>query len=307
MRRRCRAHWRAASSDAGVPALPDDWPLREHSRVLTAGGLRWHVQCLGRGPAVLLVHGTGAASHTWRGLAPLLARHYTVVAPDLPAHGGTARPADDDQMTLPGMAVGLQALLGTLGVEPALAVGHSAGAAILARMCLDGAIAPRGLVSLNGALLELPGLPRAVFSPLARLLAASPLPRLFAWRARDRSAVERLVASTGSQLDAAGVDLYARLVRDPAHVEGVLTMMARWDLAALEADLPALAVPLLLVVGLQDGTVPPSEGRRLRDRVPRAELVELPGLGHLAHEERPATVAQLLREFARRVEVADAR
>lgn len=290
-----------------MPALPDDWPLREHSRVLTADGLRWHVQCLGRGPAVLLVHGTGAASHTWRGLAPLLSRHYTVVAPDLPAHGGTARPDDDELMTLPGMAGGLQALLRALGVEPVLAVGHSAGAAILARMCLDGAIAPRGLVSLNGALLELPGLPRAVFSPLARLLAASPLPRLFAWRARDRSAVERLVASTGSQLDAAGVDLYARLVRDPAHVEGVLTMMARWDLGALEADLPALAEPLLLVVGLKDGTVPPTEGRRVRDRVPRAELVELPGLGHLAHEERPATVAQLLREFARRVGVPDAR
>jgi magnesium chelatase accessory protein len=290
-----------------VPALPDDWPLREHSRVLTASGLRWHVQCLGRGPAVLLVHGTGAASHTWRGLAPLLARHYTVVAPDLPAHGGTARPRDDSQMSLPGMARGLQALLGELGVEPVLAVGHSAGAAILARMCLDGAIAPRGLVSLNGALLELPGLPRAVFSPLARLLAASPLPRLFAWRARDRSAVERLVASTGSQLDAAGVDLYARLVRDPAHVEGVLTMMARWDLAALEAELPAIAVPMLVVVGLKDGTVPPSEGRRVRDRVPHAELVELPGLGHLAHEERPATVAKLLREFARRAGVTNAR
>ena len=197
-------------------ALPDDWPLRQHSRFLTAGGLRWHVQCLGRGPAVLLVHGTGAATHTWRGLAPLLARHYTVVAPDLPAHGGTARPADDTLMTLPGMASGLRALLEALDVEPALAVGHSAGAAILARMCLDGAIAPRGLVSLNGALLELPGLPRAVFSPLARLLAASPLPRLFAWRAGDRTAVERLVASTGSRLDAAGVDYYARLVRDPA-------------------------------------------------------------------------------------------
>ena len=289
-----------------MPALPDDWPLREHSRVVTAGGLRWHVQCLGRGPAVLLVHGTGAASHTWRGLAPLLASHYTVIAPDLPAHGGTARPVDDDRMTLPGMAGGLKALLGALEVEPALAVGHSAGAAILARMCLDGAIAPRGLVSLNGALLELPGLPRAVFSPLARLLAASPLPRLFAWRARDRAAVERLVASTGSQLDAAGVDLYARLVRDPAHVEGVLTMMARWDLAALEAELPGIALPLLLVVGLQDGTVPPSEGRRVRDRVPGAQLVELPGLGHLAHEERPATVAQLLCEFARRVGVRDA-
>jgi magnesium chelatase accessory protein len=84
-------------------------------------------------------------------------------------------------------------------------------------------------------------------------------------------------------------------------------MMARWDLAALEADLPAIAVPMLVVVGLKDGTLPPSEGRRVRDRVPSAELVELPGLGHLAHKERPATVAKLLREFSRRVSVPDAR
>ena len=39
------------------------------------------------------------------------------------------------------------------------------------------------------------------------------------------------------------------------------------------------------------------------ERVPGAELVELPGLGHLAHEERPATVAKLLRQFARRTGV----
>lgn len=283
-------------------ALPDDWPLREHSRRVAAGGLRWHVQRLGRGPVVLLVHGTGAATHTWRGLAPLLARQFTVVAPDLPAHGFTERPADDTFMTLPGMARGLGALLAELGDVPALAVGHSAGAAILARTCLDGGIAPRGLVSLNGALLELPGLPRAVFSPLARLLSASPLfPRLFAWRAGDRAAVERLVASTGSRLDEAGVDHYARLVRDPVHVQGVLAMMARWDLGALERDLPGLAVPLLLVAGQRDGTVPPGESRRVQGLLPAAELAELPGLGHLAHEEQPERVARRLTAFARRV------
>jgi magnesium chelatase accessory protein len=284
-----------------VRTAPEDWPLRAHSREVTAGGLRWHVQRFGRGPAVLLVHGTGAATHTWRGLAPRLACTHTVIAVDLPGHGFTERPRDESLMTLPGMARGLAALLAALGEAPVVAVGHSAGAALLARLCLDGAIAPRGLVSLNGALLELPGLPRAVFSPLARLLSAGPLfPRLFAWRAGDRGAVERLVASTGSRLDAAGIDLYARLVRDPSHVAAVLAMMANWDLAALERDLPRLAVPLLLVSALGDGTVPPGEARRVRERVPGAELVELPGLGHLAHEERPETVGSLIEEFARR-------
>ena len=67
-----------------------------------------------------------------------------------------------------------------------MAAGHSAGAAILVRMCLDGQIAPQGLVSLNGAMLPLGGSAGQLFSPLAKLLAGLPLlPDLFAWRARD--------------------------------------------------------------------------------------------------------------------------
>jgi magnesium chelatase accessory protein len=293
------------SRAGGVRAPPEDWPLRRHSRFVTAAGLRWHVQCLGDGPPVLLVHGTGAASHTWRGLAPLLARRFRVIAPDLPAHGFSSRPADRTALSLPGMARALEALLEKIGVRPALGVGHSAGAAIVTRMCLDGRLAPRGLVSLNGALLELPGLPRGIVSPLAGLLASSAIfPKLFAWRAGDLAAVRRLVASTGSTLDEEGVRQYARLVRDPDHVAGVLEMMARWNLAPLQAELPKLAVPLLLVVGADDRTVPPGEGRRVRQRVPDAELVELPGLGHLAHEERPQRVEGLVTGFARRVGVA---
>lgn len=280
---------------------PETWPLRAASRFVTVDGLRWHVQRLGAGPAVLLLHGTGAATHTWRGLAPRLAERFTVIAPDLPGHGFTARPSDDRGLSMTGMASALQLLLHRIRVTPVLGVGHSAGAAVLARMCLDGSLDLEGLVSLNGALLGLPGLPRMVFSPMARLLAANPLvPRLFAWRARDRSAVERLVESTGSRLDAAGIEHYARLVRDPQHVAGALGMMAQWDLASLERMLPDLAVPLLLLVGGRDRTLPPSEAKRVQGVLPAAELVELPELGHLAHEEQPAAVAQLIVEFAAR-------
>ena len=56
------------------------------------GPIRWHVQRMGAGPALLLLHGTGAATHSWRALAPLLAEHFTVVAPDLPGHGFTGPP-----------------------------------------------------------------------------------------------------------------------------------------------------------------------------------------------------------------------
>ena len=70
-----------------------DWPNRAASRFVTVGAMRWHVQVMGSGPVLLLLHGTGASSHSWRDLAPRLARHFTVLAPDLPGHGFSAQPA----------------------------------------------------------------------------------------------------------------------------------------------------------------------------------------------------------------------
>ena len=199
-----------------------DWPNREHSRFVRSGAVRWHVQVMGSGPPLLLIHGTGAATHSWRDLAPILARSFTVVAPDLPGHGFTEVPTGH-RLSLPGMARDLAALLGTLGIAPRLAAGHSAGAPILARMALDGQIAPAGLVSLNGAFLPLGGSAGQIFAPLARLLVGMPgLPALFAWRASDPKTVRKLLDGTGSRLDEAGVRFYTRVVRNPSHAAAAL-------------------------------------------------------------------------------------
>jgi magnesium chelatase accessory protein len=278
--------------------IPADWPNRAASRLVTAGGLRWHVQVAGSGPVLLLVHGTGAATHSWRDLLPLLARHFTVVAPDLPGHGFTERPRSAG-LSLPGMARGVTALLRTLGLSPAFAAGHSAGAAVIARMTLDGGMAPRVLVGLNAALLPFEGLAGQIFSPIARMLAGVPaVPWFFAWRAGDRGLVERLLRDTGSSLDPRGVELYGRLVRQPGHVAAALGMMAHWELRPLLRDLRKLPVPLVLVVGGHDRTVPPSDARRIRAAVPGSRIIDLPALGHLAHEERPAEVAGILLRIA---------
>jgi magnesium chelatase accessory protein len=280
-----------------------DWPNRGASRFIDAGGLRWHLQDFGGdpgAPTILLLHGTGAATHSWRGLAPRLAGTFRVLAPDLPGHGFTSMPPARG-LSLPGMAEALQALLHATGTTPALVVGHSAGAAVGARLILDGRCAPRGLVGLNPALLPLGGLAGRLFSPAAQWLGGIGLaPRLFARLGASPAGLDRLLRGTGSTIGTEGRRGYATLVGNAGHVAGALGMMANWDLAPLERELPRLPCPLLLIVGARDTTVPPDEAQRVRERMPDAVVETLAGLGHLAHEERPDLVAARIVGFAAR-------
>ncbi len=288
------------SAAAAQSRIDHDWPHRDASRIVVTGRRRWHVQVMGAGPALLLLHGTGASTHSWRALMPRLARRHTVIAPDLPGHAFTD-PLEPDQMSLPGVATAVRELLDTMGIAPVAGVGHSAGAAILARLRLDGYAPLRAMVSINGALLPFRGVAAWLFPPVARLLALTTwVPSMLAARATDPRAVQRLIDSTGSTLDAEGIGYYARLVRSPSHVAGVLAMMARWDLGALERDLARLDVPLALIVGETDRTVSPSEARILQQRLPEADVVSLPGLGHLAHEDAPERIARFVLGFLRR-------
>lgn len=281
----------------GVASIPRDWPNRDCSRLVDADGTRWHVQRAGSGPRVLLVHGTGASTHTWRDVLPLLAADYDVLAVDLPGHGYSAR-LPDGAMTLPAIAGSLAALLQAEAFRPDYVIGHSAGAAILLAMTLDGTIAPRAVVGLNAALRPFGGTLHALVLPVARRLAGLRLlPYLLAHRAQDPAAVRRMLESTGSQLDEEGVALYRRLLQRRTHVAAVLAMMANWDLAPLTVRLGALKPPVFLVVADGDRAVRPGEARVVARRMPAAEIVELSGCGHLAHEEQPASVAALVRKL----------
>jgi magnesium chelatase accessory protein len=271
-----------------------DWPNRDASRFVRAAGLRWHVQVMGDGPVMLLLHGSGAATHSWRDLAPRLAPRFTVVAPDLPGHGFTDTP-DGPDLTLPGVARAVADLVKTLGVAPEILVGHSAGAAIALRLALDAASPPGGVIGLNGALAPFWRTRGALLPALMRGLFLNPLAiATFARRGAQPGAVERLIAGTGSRLDAAGLAQYAALMRSPGHIAGTLGMMARWDLHALVADLPRLRSPLLLVAAEGDRTVPPSVSRDAAAKVPGAEVLLVPGLGHLMHEEAPEQMAAII-------------
>lgn len=272
-----------------------DWPNRDASRFVEADGLMWHVQIMGAGPVLLLLHGTGAATHSWRALAPLLAESFTVIALDLPGHGFTATPRERSKFSLPAIAQSVRSLLLELQATPDALVGHSAGAAIAVRMALDGAAPRAGIVGINAALLPFPG-PMGPLAPLmARMLFYNPFSLgLFAHRASRPGAVAALMRSTGSSLDPAGVEFYERLFRTPAHLEATIALMAHWDLSALRAALPDLRAPLTLIVGDNDRAVPPATAYAVQRLVKHAKIVTAKGLGHLAHEEQPEAIAELI-------------
>ena len=288
----------ASSPDAPLDWVAEraDWPHADASRFVDAGSLRWHVQVLGEGPPILLVHGTGASTHSWRDLAPLLAGRFTVVMPDLPGHGFTARDPRRAP-SLPFMADALAALAEAMELRPRAVIGHSAGAAIAIRCALDGTLAPESILGINAALLPFRGSAGVLFPPLAKLLFLNPLtPRLFARSAANRQRVARLIRNTGSAIGPDGIELYARLFSRSAHVAATLGMMANWDLHRFKRDLPSLDRPLTLIVGDNDRAVPASDAQTVRQMLPDTAVVHLPGLGHLAHEEDPTVVAAALME-----------
>ncbi|MBJ7533334.1 alpha/beta fold hydrolase [Rhodomicrobium vannielii ATCC 17100] len=272
-----------------------DWPNRATSRFVSAGGLRWHVQEMGSGPTVLLLHGTGASTHSWRHFMPILAKRFRVIAPDLPGHGFTEAPRTSSLLTLPHMAQAIATLLGTLHVKPDLAIGHSAGSAILCRMALDGKLGAQAIISLNGAFLPFPGIASQLFPMIARALFVNPfVPGYFAWKARDKVTVRRLIEGTGSHIDAEGLVQYGLLLGNSTHIASALGMMANWDLQSLSSDLPKLKTKLTLIACTEDKAVPSQVAFKVYNMVPGSKVILLRHMGHLAHEEKPQEVVAIV-------------
>ncbi|ANK11795.1 alpha/beta fold hydrolase BchO [Erythrobacter neustonensis] len=273
------------------------WPHRDASRFVEVAGKRWHVQRMGAGPPLLLLHGTGASVHSWRGLMPLLAAQHDVIACDLPRHAFTTG-HNAYAMSLPAMAREVQGLIDTLGVVPQAIIGHSAGAAIALQLALDhGHTGP--IVGLSAALRPFPGALAQIFPAVAKALFVNPLvPRIFTGSIDLVGGPERFLwRSTHSRIDAQGLACYARLLKASGHAGGALAMMANWDLPGLRARMGAVHNRVLLLHGANDPAIPPDWARDAARWLPDARLELLPRLGHLAHEEAPEIAAERIALF----------
>ncbi len=98
---------------------------------VTIHGYRRAYVKAGSGPALLLIHGIGDSSDSWRPVFEELVKHYTVIAPDLLGHGRSEKPRAD--YSVAGFANGMRDLLSVLEVDRVTVVGHSLGGGVAAQ------------------------------------------------------------------------------------------------------------------------------------------------------------------------------
>ena len=272
-----------------------NWPNSNYSIFVKAPPHHWHVQQAGQGPSLLLLHGTGASTHSWHRLFQLFCKEFSVTAIDLPGHGFT-RVGTKQRSSLTSMTFDILALCKAHKISPDYIIGHSAGAAIALEMSKT--LHLKGVIGINAALSKFGGMASWAFPMMARIIALNPfIPSYLAGLGRNSVRVEKLLKETGSKLSSDQMSRYRTLFQDRNHVEGALLMMAQWNLDRLLLRLSEIKTHTLLIAGERDRTVPCKVSKDVCTKLANAEIQLLMGLGHLAHEENPALLHQKIKEF----------
>ena len=255
----------------------------------------------GSGTPLVLLHGASSSWRAWQRLLPDLEAHYTVFAPTLGGHRGGPPLSVPRRQVVPGIVDVLRRQLDEAGIDTAHVVGNSLGGWVALELARLGRA--RSVVGLSpaGAWRTPTDLRRIVrlFRIGVRLGEWGAVRRLceFGWARKIvmRSATEHADRLTTAEVreifeDMAGCVVLADLL-DGASDAGPLAAFSRID------------CPVRIVWGEHDRMLPFRRyGRPLLDAVPGAELVRLPGVGHVPMIDDPAGVAHTILEFVDRAD-----
>lgn len=261
-------------------------------------GRRYTVRSAGGGPALLLLHGFTGSSETWASFVPDLSRHWRVIAPDLPGHGGTPPPADVHTYRMDDCAHDIASLLDVLDVEQAIVVGYSMGGRLALHFAVRFPERVRTLVLESAS----PGIVdpnerrarREQDEKLARFIEERGMKAFVdRWEQLPLFATQaRLPAPVRQRLRR------RRLAQTAAGLAASLRTMGAGVTLPLQRELPAVDVPVLLLAGALDQKYC-QIAKNAALSLPRGTVQIVEDAGHAVHLEQPDAWLELVMGFAR--------
>ena len=255
-------------------------------RIAEIDGVGIHYIEQGKGPAVLLIHGFGGHTFSFRHTIPALARDYRVIAVDLMGFGYSERPANADY-SLTAHATRVLHLMDHLGIDRATAVGHSMGGEVAMRMA---SMAPDRVVrlvlagSVSGD--RLPSLP---VTPLAK-------PFLPAMTRFTSLITLRRSVHDPSHFTPEVREAYLAPMRLKGSINGLYQILhdGRSD---KKIDYSRITQPVLVLWADEEKIVPRVALRKIQQHLPQSEVVTIDNAGHLLLEEQPDACNAVIRRF----------
>ena len=277
---------------------------------ITVDGFRLRYLAGGSGAPLLLIHGIAGFSFSWRKNFSHLIGDFRVLAPDLPGVGYSER-SDKLDASIPGMARILFRFLDTIQVNSAHIVGSSHGGAVVMEMAAQRPERIRSMVlvaPVNPYAEKYQGRIRFMGSSMGQLFM-----RLAPWMAvpLQRYAIGRMYGDR-SKMPTGTAEGYCKPLRIAGTIPHLLRCFQTWpeDIQNLQSKFTRMSdVPTLFIWGERDGAVELQSGEKLRSHFHDAQLVVLPGAGHLPYEEAPeefnhVLIAYLASRQARRPQPA---
>jgi pimeloyl-ACP methyl ester carboxylesterase len=259
-------------------------------RFLRIGDQLVHVEMAGAGPPLVLLHGFGGSTYSWRRVMPELAQSFRVVAVDLNGFGYTQRPRDRARYTREAQGALVLSVMDALGFQTAHLMGHSYGGGISLWIAWKHPERLRSLVLVDSSA------PTYSYDRRSRVASFRPLTAAFlrTWMLRPSIVRKALLRSfyDDSLVTPELVQAYWERVR----IEGVvdayygLTVPVRGPVDRVVLD--DIRVPTLVLWGAEDTVISLEVGRQATARMPNARFVVLDKTGHIPMEERPEEVLQ---------------